>query len=475
MASPMKSLSVRSNTEGKLSLHVKTGENRYKSIANFAFNIVCFVDFGKRYQHLNGYIFDVTRVDEQTINLAGRLNDDAVKELKIFIDNQTKTRKPVEQQVEKSMKLYSDKRTDEQKAKKNSHLKARDNESSIEQYEEAKSGKKKANSEKELSKLETKCKKAASSIEKADRDYKDLNLKAERGRIELASAIRRFSQICETTECERVQHIKELFIKYSEMLEGVIPQMQQSYQNVKDESSRIEPSEDINSVADQRGTEREAAEQLLTDYFEEDFQNMIAADRRKQRLEEKVKNLSVDLKREIKAREGIEHLFNVYESTPNYTNEEGQMNVADQLAAADEVINSIDGSLYKLQHALAQVNRQEAPNHRLSSYIQISKDKQGLAVSVLKIPLGEVTKMTRADSNVDQGYPSDDEFEEDYTSSGYIGQCIAQYHYDGTQSDELTIREGDVINLSEKQDDDWWLGELNGRTGIFPATYVQEM
>jgi hypothetical protein len=67
MASPMKSLSVRSNTEGKSSLHVKTGENRYKSIANFAFNIVCFVDFGKRYQHLNGYIFDVTRVDEQTM------------------------------------------------------------------------------------------------------------------------------------------------------------------------------------------------------------------------------------------------------------------------------------------------------------------------------------------------------------------------------------------------------------------------
>lgn len=28
-------------------------------------------------------------------NLAGRLNDDAVKELKIFIENQTKTRKPV--------------------------------------------------------------------------------------------------------------------------------------------------------------------------------------------------------------------------------------------------------------------------------------------------------------------------------------------------------------------------------------------
>lgn len=34
-------------------------------------------------------------------------------------------------------------------------------------------------------------------------------------------------QICETTEMERVEHIKELFIKYSDMLGGIIPQMQQ--------------------------------------------------------------------------------------------------------------------------------------------------------------------------------------------------------------------------------------------------------
>lgn len=52
---------------------------------------------------------------------------------------------------------------------------------------------------------------------------------------------------------------------------------------------------------------------------------------------------------------------------------------------------------------------------------------------------------------------------------------MVQYDYDAVQSDELTIRAGDVINLSEKQDADWWFGELKGRTGIFPATYVQEM
>ena len=35
---------------------------------------------------------------------------------------------------------------------------------------------------------------------------------------------------------------------------------------------------------------------------------------------------------------GIAHLFNVYESTPNYTNEEGQMNVADQLTAVSNFV-----------------------------------------------------------------------------------------------------------------------------------------
>ena len=40
--------------------------------------------------------------------------------------------------------------------------------------------------------------------------------------------------------------------------------------------------------------------------------------------------------------------------------------------------------------------------------------------------------------------------------------------------DELTIRVGDVINIHDKQADGWWLGELGGTVGIFPATYVEE-
>ena len=33
---------------------------------------------------------------------------------------------------------------------------------------------------------------------------------------------------------------------------------------------------------------------------------------------------------------------------------------------------------------------------------------------------------------------------------------------------------GDVITIFDKQVDGWWQGEVNGRSGIFPGSYVEE-
>ena len=41
--------------------------------------------------------------------------------------------------------------------------------------------------------------------------------------------------------------------------------------------------------------------------------------------------------------------------------------------------------------------------------------------------------------------------------------------------DELTIRSGDVIEVYEKQEDGWWLGKMDDKWGIIPATYVEEI
>ena len=64
MASPLKSLSMRSNNDGmRESLHVKVSESKYRSIANFSFKIVCHVRFPKPHTSLSGWLLNVRRID----------------------------------------------------------------------------------------------------------------------------------------------------------------------------------------------------------------------------------------------------------------------------------------------------------------------------------------------------------------------------------------------------------------------------
>ncbi|KAL6234287.1 hypothetical protein BDW75DRAFT_212607 [Aspergillus navahoensis] len=49
----------------------------------------------------------------------------------------------------------------------------------------------------------------------------------------------------------------------------------------------------------------------------------------------------------------------------------------------------------------------------------------------------------------------------------------ALYDYEAAEDNELSFPEGaEIINI-EFPDDDWWLGEYRGKTGLFPANYVQ--
>ncbi|ESN98995.1 hypothetical protein HELRODRAFT_67445, partial [Helobdella robusta] len=58
------------------------------------------------------------------------------------------------------------------------------------------------------------------------------------------------------------------------------------------------------------------------------------------------------------------------------------------------------------------------------------------------------------------------------SSSSAVGSVVAMYNYQGQADDDLSFEEGNVINLIEKTNSDWWKGELNGAVGIFPANYV---
>ncbi|KAL0983824.1 hypothetical protein UPYG_G00133230 [Umbra pygmaea] len=53
----------------------------------------------------------------------------------------------------------------------------------------------------------------------------------------------------------------------------------------------------------------------------------------------------------------------------------------------------------------------------------------------------------------------------------------AVFAYDGTGEDELSLLQGDVVEVLSKDaaisgDEGWWTGKINNRVGIFPANYV---
>jgi myosin-1 len=54
-------------------------------------------------------------------------------------------------------------------------------------------------------------------------------------------------------------------------------------------------------------------------------------------------------------------------------------------------------------------------------------------------------------------------------------QCKALYDYDARDVDELSLREGDIVDILQEHDGGWWRGKLKGKEGLFPANYVEKI
>lgn len=59
--------------------------------------------------------------------------------------------------------------------------------------------------------------------------------------------------------------------------------------------------------------------------------------------------------------------------------------------------------------------------------------------------------------------------------AGYLGKVTAKFDFDGDQTGDLSFKKGDVILIIEKIDDQWWLGSIGLRRGIFPINRVSNL
>ncbi|KAK0150390.1 Endophilin-A2 [Merluccius polli] len=128
---------------------------------------------------------------------------------------------------------------------------------------------------------------------------------------------------------------------------------------------------------------------------------------------------------------------------------------------------------------------------QLSSLVESQVEYHKQATQILET-LQETleTRMAEAQSRPRREYtpkpkPSMDYREPEQANRGYAApaanppaysaepSCKALYDFEAENAGELSFREGDVITLTSRIDENWYEGTIHGRSGFFPNNYVE--
>ncbi|CAL7952502.1 unnamed protein product [Xylocopa violacea] len=471
------------------------------------------------------------------------LGEQLAKPLRVGVaEAQGRSRKSIENSVDKAGKSLHEWRNIATKSKKQSFACARENErlqdlARLQSISQSQQSNNKSSShhvtEKEANKLEARRRKAEDSSRRADTEFYTVSVRAERARLEYESTVRKGAKQMELLEEERLSALKDFANVYLAHLQTLAPRLQQSADRLAAPIRNCNVSQDVEILKNliRRVESNDGgcnAEQLLPDFYAEHVTLAMNRERRKQALVRVLHLIRQDLERERRGREGLETLHRAFVATPAFAADESTQNVTDKLHHMRSMLLYLEAARYKVGGTLAEVEGSKRGKHPLAEHILVSRDKQGLQQSVLKIPSWAKNESFEIPSDDDDDDDDDDEIdaglakdhdtesrhwadrtagdgnsenppdEDDFSdfdefssysednnnhrdvdaadTAGKIDgteQCRAIYQYAANLNDELSLSPGDLITVHQKQADGWWIGECKGRTGIFPATYVQ--
>ncbi|XP_015277744.1 PREDICTED: nostrin isoform X2 [Gekko japonicus] len=235
--------------------------------------------------------------------------------------------------------------------------------------------------------------------------------------------------------------------------------------------------------------EENKTEFLLADYYEEDSTSLIEKERRHASIKTKVLRLQKDLEKALQDKRGLERMLQAYLEMPQFSDPKNQNEVMEQLSEATLKVNLLQANYFKLGNILAEMEQKPKPTEPWNNCISKWKEKDCVHSSVMitcpvKVKHFERTLGTRVASERGSN-PSSVSATACHSnptpslrpenSGSACSTCKALYDYQTERGDELCLKKGDVIIIHQKEDDGWWHGSLNGKSGIFPATYVEEI
>ncbi|XP_067459606.1 nostrin [Thunnus thynnus] len=455
-------------------------------------------------------------------SLGNAFQQEAVLEIRQVLDEHNKRKRPLDSAIEKTGKLVTANWSEQLKIKKKLSGLTREHEALFNFVESNKH----ICTEKEKQKMLNRLTKSAEIQARVDEEYFNINMEGHQMRLKWENTLKNCYQIIQELEKQRIEVLCNILMRYNLHMSSIGQTLKHGQRQIEQLVQRVDMDKDIQTMVEENSvTAEDKAEFLMADYFEENSKSLMAKDRRKEAIKIKLQRLEDGIAKTKKDCEGIEKLMKTYSENPSFSNQKNLEETEQQLDESALKQDLLEATHYKLSVTLSELEGKPKSLHRFSNSIVKWKDKdcehsvvqltrpvklkktpfrsrQSLRASIIyKGPVQAVTQQSVEPSQsaadlvsstasthesesgecggtVNGALPhTDDNREQGQTIPEYcsIGRCKALYNFTPDQDDELTLKEGDLLDIYTKEESGWWFGVLNGRTGLFPSTYVEEL
>ncbi|XP_058476231.1 nostrin [Solea solea] len=451
-------------------------------------------------------------------SLGNAFQQEAILEIRQVLDEHGKRKKPLDSAIERTGKLVTANWSEQLKIKKKLVGLTREHEALFNFVENNKH----ISTEKEKQKMLNRLTKSAEMQARVDEEYFNINMEGHQMRLKWENTLKNCYQIIQELEKERIEVLCNILNRYSLHMSGFGQTLKHGQKQIELLVQRVDMDKDIRTLVEENrfSAADNKFEFLMADYFEEDSKSLMGKERRREAIKLKLQRLEDTIAKTKKDREGIEKLMRMYSENPSFSNQKNLEETEQQLDECSLKLDLLEATFHKLSSSLSELEGKPKSFHRFRDSIVKWKDKdcehsvvqltrqvklrrttfrsrQSLRASIIyKGPAQFVTQpsveppqsasdqVTSTDSTheteaSEQRVPSHtgNDNQEGQTTEVFcsIGKCKALYNFKPEQDDELTLKEGDILDIYKKEEKGWWFGKLNGRTGHFPSAYVEEL
>ncbi|XP_023261351.1 nostrin isoform X2 [Seriola lalandi dorsalis] len=449
-------------------------------------------------------------------SLGNAFQQEAILEIRQVLDEHNKRKRPLDSAIERTGKLVTANWSEQLKIKKKLVGLTREHEALFNFVE----NNKQICTEKEKQKMLNRLTKSAEMQARVDDEYFSINMEGHQMRLKWENTLKNCYQIIQELEKQRIELLCNILNRYNLHMSSLGQTLKHGQRQIQQLVQRVDVDKDIQILVEENRitAEDNKAEFLMADYFEEDSKSLMGKGRRREAIKLKLKRLEDSITKTKKDCEGIEKLMKMYSENPSFSNQKNLEETEQQLDESTLKLDLLEATHYKLSVSLFELEGKPRSSHRFSDSIVKWKDKdcehsvlqltrqvklrrtpfrsrQSLRASIIyKGPAQLVTQQSvepspdasdqvtstasthekeavECDSTVNGALPHTGQTSELRS----MGKCKALYNFTPEQDDELTLKEGDLLDIYTKEENGWWFGELNGQTGHFPSAYVEEL